>query len=107
MCVQVCVQWKIFVLFSACMHCLLLAAMSGTEGFNAVVLEGQLQNQLTFSGQIGVNLDKQLTFLIGWCCVIFKLSDIEIKHTKVFRATYSILSVLLLNIPFLVSENTR
>lgn len=69
------------------------------------LLEGQLQNLLTFSGQIDVKhyVREKLTFLVGWCCVIFKLSDIEIKHTKVFRAAHSIFITLsLLNITPLV-----
>lgn len=46
--------------------------------------EGQLQNLLTFSGQIDVKhyVREKLTFLMGWCCVVFKLSDIEIKHKQ-------------------------
>lgn len=69
------------------------------------LLEGQLQNLLTFSGQIDVKhyVREKLTFLMGWCCVIFKLSDKEIKHTKEFRAVYSIfIAVSLLNITSLV-----
>lgn len=64
-------------------------------------LEGQPQNLLTFSGQIDVKhyVREKLAFLTGWCCVIFKLSDTEIKRRKVFRATYSIfITVSLLNI---------
>lgn len=66
------------------------------------LLEGQLQNLLTFSAQPDVKhyVREKLTFLLDWCRVTFKLSDKEIKHKSI--QSYISITVPLPNITSIV-----